>query len=341
VLGNGWLCWWLLALPSAYPLTAEWTVIDSARRVSPRRSGHTSFGLSFKEHYVFGGYAEEGGPKRYVVNDLWKWIESGWNPVSQTGDIPRARLVSAASVVGNKAYLFGGWDPGNEGTGGEILDEVHELDLTTHSWKKLDCVLPDGPSSRHVALAVGENIIIHNHRCQDRVWIFDTTTQSFRMQSTSGPCPSPRGLHSATVLDHNNIVFFGGAAQDGSMSNEAFTLCTDTWKWKQLASLPDASAGRAASCLCTLNDNCVLLFGGAESSGFGLKPRGDVWALHLNSNTWEQLVRDEEGSCSDRIPPPRNAASLAKIGDGCFLLTGGWAPFQQTWDDCFVLHVSQ
>jgi molybdopterin biosynthesis enzyme MoaB len=63
--------------------------------------------------------------------------------------------------------MFGGWDPEFAGTGGVILDTVHELDLTNGgtgtSWKKLDVTMPGGKTSRHVAVTIPgtQTILIH------------------------------------------------------------------------------------------------------------------------------------------------------------------------------------
>jgi Galactose oxidase, central domain len=149
------------------------------------------------------------------------------------------------------------------------------------------------------------------------------------------------------------------------MSNEAFLLDTATWEWKKLLGKDNGNGAadaavpspRAAPCLCAISEDCVLLFGGAKSTVSGLEPLKDLWALHVTKNQWKQLIppppsekmndRNNDSCC----PPPRNAATLtpcslmASNNDDdenhvqTFLLTGGWAPFRQTWDDCYILRV--
>jgi Kelch motif/Galactose oxidase, central domain len=385
-----------------YSLQAQWISLPLTpdQRVNPRRSGHTAFVKADSTPYVFGGYAEdddndanvEARPlyKRYVVNDLWKWKGSagaggdvdilgdetdqtpGWSLVDTQGDAPGPRLVTASAVHGDKAYLFGGWDPETAGTGGVILDTVHELDMTTATWKALSCCMPDGPTSRHVAVALktsGDDsttntILLHTHRCLDYVLLYDTTTQTFTKQATTGPCPSPRGLHCAALVNDHTVCVFGGAAQDQTMSNECFLLDTTSWTWtKVLNDNDDDNEARptpraGASLVAMESINCVLLFGGAEATATGLNPRSDVWALSLDDDTlapkWTLLINDDNDDSDrngrHRPPPRRNAATLSHIPSGGasahsddhadFLLTGGWAPFRQTWDDCYVLRVS-
>jgi len=385
-------------------LTAEWIQLHPTQTVTPRRSGHAAFvhvknedDTTTRTPYVFGGYVEVDAAadsnsnesssqqqqqqqqqqpqyQRYVVNDLWKWSnddpnKQGWTKVDDCrGDLPGPRLATAMAVCqqNNKAYLLGGWDPQTAGTGGVILDTVHELDLLSErmpTWRQLAVTIPDGPTSRHVAVALHNNnnnqILLHNHRCVDCVWLLDPATETFAKQPTTGPCPSPRGLHGACLLLSNNsnkLLVFGGAAQDQTMSNEAFVLDTDTWEWSRIeaaaaAGSNDGPTPRASPCVVAVSETVVVVFGGAEYSETmgGLKPRADVWALDVEKKKWTCLLKDD----APGSPPPRNAATLTEIAsdddddddddDGCrsFLLTGGWAPFRETWDDCYVLKVRQ
>lgn len=350
-------------------LHAEWTrkELPPSRLISPRRSGHAA-AIYQNTPYVFGGYAEiddsasATGYIRYPLSDLWRYqLEkqlaqkddemSGWEPVTVHGDIPGPRLVTAMATLQHDdteyLYLFGGWDPQTPGTGGIILDNVYQFNSKTNEWKKLDVTLPDGPASRHVAVTIPINqgeqqqsrILYHNHRCQDYVWFFDG--KSFRKQPTTGPCPSPRGLHAAIAYG-TDVVMFGGAAQDQTMSNECFSLDTQSWEWKSLDNTAqrNAPSRRASPCMVRFR-NHVLVFGGAEtSSTVGLNPKADLWALNMKSLEWTLLLDNDHETGG---PPPRNAATLSELDPemGTFILTGGWAPFRQTWDDCFILKVSE
>lgn len=79
------------------------------------------------------------------------------------------------------------------------------------------------------------------------------------------------------------MILFGGAAQDGKMSNELFVLDIRTWKWKKMKfddggdddddEHPVMPSPRAAPCLASLTDGCVILFGGAKAKEQDLNPR--------------------------------------------------------------------
>ena len=346
---------------------AEWNSLPSVERISPRRSGHVAFTASPSPEdpvYAFGGYIEEEPERegenfrRKVDNDLWKFCDrsKGWQKVEQSGDVPGPRLVSAAVAIKDQAFLFGGWDPQTEGTGGIILDSVHQLDLNNMKWKKV-AEFPDGPTSRHVAVALpGTNtILIHNHRCLDHVWLFDTESKKFTKQPTSGDGPGSLGLHVATMVDENTMLVFGGAIKDGTMSNKSFLLDTTSWTWTpvQLEDQDKCPSPRAGACICSYSNDkgvakCAVLFGGAEATETGLNPRGDVWLMHVGEDgrgVWDLVIDDTSDETSIIRPPPRNAATLNQISynekSAEFLLTGGWAPFRVTRDDVYVLSLKE
>ena len=196
----------------------------------------------------------------------------------------------------------------------------------------------------------------------------------------------PAGLHACARLSNNKIVLFGGAAQDGTMSNEVFLLNLDSWVWEKCrntvastedqitneegngdtdaASLPSP---RAAPCFVALDTNSCLLYGGASVSNTGgLHGCSDTWVLELIPDdddsdltlaVWTRLNQDG----SPQAPPGRNAATLMPLSSSSFLvnnedankkendnettqhflLSGGWYPFRNTYDDNFVLTVTK
>ena len=324
--------------------------------------------------FAFGGYAEEviidnelGSSiivNRHVVNDMWHFLPytnnvSSWGWTLRNNDnnkdyVPPSRLATAIAVLPSnndspQAVLLGGWDPQTPGTGGVILDDVTMLDIDTLEWSR--CIddamdkgeefasLPDGPTSRHVAVhlsiskhrndnnkhdggAPREDIIyLHNHRCDDHILQLSITTDAkegtrrvrWDHQATTGKAPSSRGLHCATTIHQSTaMVLFGGAAKDGLMSNESFVLDTETWKWTKLdcnigdddnntaARLP---APRAGACLCSLDEKSVLLFGGATPGEKGLVGLNDVWVLTVNKDsgrgTWDCLIEHQNDNDGD------------------------------------------
>ena len=367
-----------LVLCSAW--NAEWIEFHPSQSIHPPRSGHVAFSLN-DEVYVFGGYAEEIENEkiiRYATNDLWKLNPKGptWENVNtkelhvddcdecnDNAKIPQQRLAAAVGCIDSSAYVFGGWDPQTPGTGGVILDGISEYNPSSDGWNGsvLKQVNLGETTSRHVAINIGKDtILLHNHRCTDSVLLFRKDDQAYSLQSqaTTGTPPSPRGLHAACKLlgdNSNQVLVFGGAAQDGTMSNQVFVLDTTTWSWKELSSATPISkmpAPRASPCVCSIDEQTCIVFGGASpSKSGGLHGWDDLWIMKtdLEAGTveWEELMVDNAVS-----PQGRNAATLTAISkpssigddDGSssqyFILTGGWYPFVKTHGDNFILKVT-
>ncbi|KAL9191393.1 hypothetical protein ACHAXT_001099 [Thalassiosira profunda] len=364
--------------------------------IDPPRSGAVSFSSpDDTKLFTHAGYAELEAapgemPERFVVNDMWQFLPHssddatwGWTKVLQSGGIPGPRLATALAVLpdgdgdASKAVLLGGWDPQTPGTGGVILDDVSMLDLGSLEWSKCESTVPGGPTSRHVAVPLllsGEGgarnvICLHNHRCEDHVLLLSATDGGvkWKNQPVTGDVPSSRGLHCAAQLNiidgkSKGIVIFGGAAKDGNMSNEAYVLNANAWKWTKLdcGNEDDVPSPRAGACLCPLDENTVVLFGGATPGEGGLIGLNDVWLLHVDASKgkgrWECLSRSSSSGVTVQ-PPGRNAATLSPIdatkllpddliwkGDegesSYYLLQGGWYPFRKTYSDAFLLRIS-
>ena len=373
--------------------SAEWIDLQSLisspppGQIEPPRSGANTISCGGKI-LSFAGYAEENvgaSLVRYVVNDLWEFLpyqqensEWGWTQRLATGadeESPGPRLAFAMTALpsSSNAFVLGGWDPQVPGTGGVILDDVSMLNSDSLKWSKPTdaeknklSTIPDGPTSRHVAVALSDDTIcLHNHRCDDHVFLLQTSSDDenkvrWQRQKTSGEAPSSRGLHCAAAIG-TNMCIFGGAAQSGSMSNEAFVLDSTTWKWTKIDGGEKGPAPRAGACLCALDDNSVLLFGGAMPTEGGLLGLNDVWVLHVDDlktgkGRWECLIEHKivENDSSSAFPPGRNAATLSEIdatmlpvgitsakSDKFYILQGGWAPFRKTYNDLFVLQISK
>ena len=372
------------------PTQAHWSSFSSPISTSPScRSGATA--CPDAQHggiYLFGGYREEISsednktPKRFVTNDVWYFnaTTSQWSCLQQPSsssdvkdktNIPGPRLCSASAMIDHEYFLFGGWDPEQMGTGGQILDDIWALDTQTLHWRHVG-KLPDGPTSRHVAVALPNKhlILLHTHRCDDHVLLYDPKKGgdgggSIYKQPTSGTAPSSRGLHVATSLQNGKYVFvFGGADKSGAMVNDSFLLDTDTWKWHSISSsssehkhMPSPRAGAVA----TSTHSMPFIFGGAErnvnpEAGGGLIPKGDVWGLHIdfddNNNDDESSTMTGVWKCyvnedASNAPPPRNAAILVNVDhtndkqESHFILANGWHPFVESFEDSHRLVIVQ
>ena len=347
---------------AAIVMQARWRA-HTGERVAPARSGHTAAADGRGRCILFGGYAERApGEMRDVVNDLWVHDADGWARVQdacardECADRPGPRLASASAVLGDELLLFGGWDPQTPGTGGEILDDVWSLDLSTLAWSRCE-PMPRGPTSRHAAAVVASGagtepeLIVHTHRCAEAVLKWDPRLRKLTEQRTTGEAPASRGLHVAVPLGADLLVF-GGADKSGAMRDDAYALDTSTWHWRALNAANSAAhrpSARAGACAAALDGRTALFFGGAERApdNAGLIPRDDTWTLSMPSATWTKVSPAEaddtapvELACGI-APGPRNAASLCALREGELLLHGGWVPFVSTYDDTHTLEIER
>lgn len=328
---------------SVHVVGATWRKSTSPR-IWPPRSGHTAATDEQGRVWLFGGYIEEDGATRRVINDLWCLDPvDGWLLIqgeARSASRPGPRLCAASCFSNGKLYVFAGWDPEQPGTGGSILEDVWCLDVESLVWMHLGG-MPRGPVSRHVAVSLPNgDIVVHTFRCLDSVLLF--RDDKWIVQPTTGVAPSSRGLHSAAAVG-TEVVIFGGADKSGQMRADAFGLDTGTWTWRSI----DSDTGptpRAGSCASSLGDDVFVMCCGAErdpETG-DLVPRADVWTLHTSTGAWTNVI-DDTGPSFRR----RNAATLSgpllntavDVPTSTFALHGGWHPFRETFDDTIYFDI--
>jgi hypothetical protein len=245
-------------------------------------------------------------------------------------------MYAASAVLASKLVLFGGWDPGAPGSGGEFLDDIWEFDYATKAWSLLDIKLPY-PVSRHTACTITaeDSIILHTHK-GILVWNDGTLTE----QATSGDAPEGVSMCAVAPLNDAQMLLFGGSTRTQQLSQDAFVLDTATWTWAKLdVDTEEFPPTLASPCAARITENEVLVFGGASigatgyEGGMGLVPKNDAWLLKVSDGKahWTKI------DAADK-PDGRVAASLSPIGPSSFLLQGGYNPLTKTtYDEPWVL----
>jgi len=284
---------------------------------------------------LFGGLTGSAGSP--VTNDLWSYREDDgsnrWKHLDVKG--PGCRMYAASAILDGSFYLFGGWDPGEKGSGGTFKDDVWRLDLDAMQWHEED-PLPCGPVSRHAACTVGEKIIVHTFRgvlvCHLRDGKMKITEQT-----SSGEAPEGLSMCAVTSIGESSMLLFGGSTKMQELSSDAFVLDTTTWTWLKLKGTGGPCA-RASPCMAPLDASKCIIFGGASlgesgyEGGRGLVAQGDTWIIDVNGDVaeWEQIATTG--------PEARIAASLSSLPSGGYLLQGGWDPTsKETYDIPWLL----
>lgn len=305
----------------------------------PKLSGSAAAVTADGRILMFGGLDEE----RKAVDALWCYEEGAWREVVTTGSAPGPRMYAAAAAQtmngGSREdfLVTGGWDPGAKGSGGSFKESAYALDTKSMAWLKEDA-LPCGPVSRHAAATAGGRVYVHTFR--GNILRRDAESGVIKTHATTGDAPDGLSMASMAPLSDDRVLVFGGTDKTQNFSRDARVLDAATYEWTKL----DVSGGpgpspRGSCAAAAVDANRILVFGGAGvggdgySGGAGLVATDETWLLTVNGGvaTWELLVFDS-------APPPRVAASLAKCGEGKFLLTGGWDPKSgATFDDVWTI----
>jgi N-acetylneuraminic acid mutarotase len=76
----------------------------------------------------------------------------------------------------------------------------------------------------HSSTLYGTNLYIFGGVCNDKyfnsVYVLDLSSMAWHVMDVTGPAPTPRMGHTATLMDHN-LVIHGGFALTGEAKNEA------------------------------------------------------------------------------------------------------------------------
>jgi N-acetylneuraminic acid mutarotase len=193
-------------------LQGTWTQLSPSTSPTPR-SDHAAAAVG-NEMYVFGGW----GQSRSYSSDVWYYDTSAgvWTRL-QFG--LQGRYGQSASIVGEKAYVFGGesYDPATDQS--LCLDDLWSYDMGTGLWESLS---PSGtkPAARylHSSVTINNQIYVFGGESYSGqsfydLWVYDPTTNAWTQLSPSGGPPGARYDHSAAVIAGKMYVFGGRSSR--------------------------------------------------------------------------------------------------------------------------------
>ncbi|KAI0376054.1 hypothetical protein F5Y04DRAFT_274019 [Hypomontagnella monticulosa] len=161
------------------------------------------------------------------------------------------RFHHTLTIVGEKAYIFGGQTTGD----GLTTNHIHSITLRTDATDAIEYqAIP--------ALAVG----------------------------TDGPIPAPRTRHSACSLK-SQVAIYGGCDETGNVLDEGARIWlydTDklTWDILEPTSHPERVPAPRRDGILLTDGNSLIVLGGENSSGIALT---DAWHFDCSTKTWNQL----------------------------------------------------
>ncbi|TXT07336.1 hypothetical protein VHUM_03056 [Vanrija humicola] len=273
-----------------------------------------------------------------------------------------ARSSHSLSVVGDKAYLFGGEiDPRRP-----VDNAIHVLDLSGGGIETL--AAPDAPEPRvgHVAGVIGGVVYIFGGRGgpdmtpldeRGAVHAFDPATRAWRtLTPAAGDVPAPRSYHSATSTGAQLIVH-GGCPAKGPRLADVWAFAPASGRWTRLPDAPGIGRGGSALAYAAGSDT-LFRFGGFNGT---TEVGGQIDSLRLGAGTagaWTSSVfgateglgrggddAAAELAADDAGPGPRSVTALHAVGDDTIALlfgegkpspTGGHDAAGNFWDDVWV-----
>ncbi|XP_041349978.1 host cell factor 1-like isoform X2 [Gigantopelta aegis] len=237
---------------------------------------------------IFGGMVEYGKYSNELYElqaSRWEWKRLKPKP-PKNGPPPCPRLGHSFTLLGNKAWLFGGLANDSEDPKNNIpryLNDIYALELKPFSnqlsWELPNTVgQPPPPRESHSCAAhVGKDgrhprLFIYGGMSGCRLgdlWQYDIDTFTWTKPVVQGLPPLPRSLHSATVIGNRMFVFGGWVPlvmddvkvatheKEWKCTNTLASLNLESMTWEPLAmevfedALPRARAGHCSVAINT------------------------------------------------------------------------------------------
>ncbi|CAH8501252.1 unnamed protein product [Heterobilharzia americana] len=250
--------------------------------------GCAAFGMLAENTRVlmFGGMLEYGkysGDLYELQASRWEWKRLKPKP-ARNGPCPCPRIGHSFTLVGQRAFLFGGITNDSDDPKNNIpryLNDLYTLELKPNSstmcWDIPNTYgQPPSPRESHSAVAYQVldgmvkkwRLLVYGGMSGNRLgdlWQLEIDTMTWIKPIISGDPPAPRSLHSATVIGNRMFVFGGwvplvmeeikmtAQEKEWKCTNTLASLNLDTMAWEPLAMevadeclLPRARAGHCA-----------------------------------------------------------------------------------------------
>ncbi|GMP66533.1 hypothetical protein CsSME_00026854 [Camellia sinensis var. sinensis] len=233
-----------------------------------------------------------------------------WIKLEQKGSGPGARSSHAITIVGQKAYVFGG-----EFTPRVPVDNhMHVLDLNDLTWSVAEVTGNAPPPRVGVTMAsVGETIYVFGgrdatHTELNELYSFDTVTNKWTLISSGDTGPAHRSYHSVTS-DDRRVYVFGGCGVNGRL-NDLWAYDSAEKKWIKFPLPGENCKPRGGPGLAVAQGKIWVVYG---FSGVELD---DVHFFDPVNEKWVQV------ETSGEKPTPRSVFSTVGIGKYIFISGG-------------------
>ncbi|CAA7409644.1 unnamed protein product [Spirodela intermedia] len=228
----------------------------------------------------------------------------------QRGSGPGARSSHAITVVGSRAYAFGG-----EFTPRVPVDnKIHVFDLETLTWSVPEVTGDIPPPRVGVTMAtVGKTIYVFGgrdaeHKELNELYSFDTTTDNWTLLSSGELGPPSRSYHS-TAADGHHVYIFGGCGVAGRL-NDLWAYDVLDGKWVKFPEPGKSCRPRGGTGLAVAGEKIWIVY------GFAGEEVDDVHCFDPASGEWTEVETTGDKPC------PRSVFSIAGIGKRVIICGG-------------------
>ena len=134
-----------------------------------------------------------------------------WRNPQTSGTIPDPRESPVATIIGDKAFVYGGKSPNIS----KMFDDLYQLDMISLTWMEIQTTHAQPPPRIFCSLnAVTEhNLVLYGGMWtsdlkRNDTWIFDLSSVLWRKHVTA--TEHPRNYHSGTVGLNCSVIIIGG-----------------------------------------------------------------------------------------------------------------------------------
>ncbi|XP_065052421.1 kelch domain-containing protein 3-like [Rhopilema esculentum] len=301
----------------------------------PRRVNHAAVGVPKKRLvFTFGGYCTGEEYNQILKMDvhIFNACSLQWYAMktpsrlnsNQYCCVPYMRYGHTASLVGSKAYIFGGRSDRN---GACNVLYCFDTDMFTWSIPSTDGIPPEARDG-HSACVIKTKIYICggfkeiDQRFSSDLHMLETETMTWHRPFQTTLCIW-RDFHTSTAIGNKIYVFGGRGDRNGPIhtnediyDNAVYEFDTEKLKWTVLSVSGNVPHGRRSHSAIAYNDN-IYIFGGYN--GQLNKHFADLWKFNPVNKQWTEVKTKGDGPCARR----RHSWSLL---DNEVVLFGGTCP---------------
>lgn len=256
-------------------------------------------------------------------------------------DAPCARWGHTLTDIGNGRLLLYGGQTIDHKSGPRTLHDVHIYDMEKSHWfEPFNC--QGYPRQWHTITFLPERQLLICFGGEGRipndchVMVLDTEIMLWYPPTVTGDAPSSRSGHTATRLDSNLVVVFGGV-KGRKWLNTVHVLDCTVWKWIAVKVAGTAPPPRSYHTAVTVGTNRMIVFGGNNAD----QCFDSVHVLEKTCSTVDtgcdssvDCWRWSHPTTTGFKPVARTGHSATVLEDGkTVLVYGGWDPNADDDDD--------